>query len=60
MNLSGMSDRSLTKAFSPLARLLLWDYERGSMAYDVLCLALFLILLLFPAAWWSDPMVNWP
>ena len=55
-----MTDRSLTKAFSPLARLLLWDYERGSMAYDVLCLALFLILVLIPASWWSDPMVSWP
>ena len=39
------------------ARVLLWDFERGSLAYDLLCLFLVLLLLLIPAAWWGDPMV---
>lgn len=42
------------------ARLLLWDYDRGSLPYDVLCLLLLLFLLLAPPAWFSDPMVVWP
>lgn len=50
----------MTGTFSPLARLLLWDYERGSLAYDLICLVLLLVLLSVPSAWWSDPMVNWP
>jgi hypothetical protein len=43
--------------FSLRARLLLWDFERGSLAYDLLCLFLALLLLLVPAAWWGDPMI---
>lgn len=43
---------------SRLARLLLWDYERGSLAYDVLCLLLALLLLFAPAVWWSDPLAT--
>jgi hypothetical protein len=43
--------------FSLKARVLLWDFERGSLAYDLLCLFLVLVLLLVPAAWWSDPMI---
>jgi hypothetical protein len=42
------------------ARILLWDFERGSLAYDLLCLFLVLLLLLIPAAWWGDPMVRRP
>ena len=38
------------------ARLLLWDFSRGSLAYDLLCLLILLLLLLVPAVWWSDPM----
>ena len=38
------------------ARLLLWDYDRGSWPYDLLCLLLLLILFAAPPAWWSDPM----
>lgn len=47
-------------AFSPLVRLLLWDYERGSLPYELLCLFLLLVLLLVPGGWWRDPMVTWP
>lgn len=43
---------------SRLARLLLWDHERGSLSYDVFCLLLALLLLLAPAAWWSDPLAT--
>ena len=46
-----MSDR-----LKPVARLLLWDRERGSLAYDVVCVLILLFLLLVPAAWLGDPM----
>jgi hypothetical protein len=42
---------------SPAARVLLWDFDRGSLAYDLLCLFLVLLLLAVPALWWGDPMV---
>jgi hypothetical protein len=45
---------------SPRARLLLWDYTRGSLAYDVLCVLLLLLLLLIPPGWLGDPMVVHP
>ena len=38
------------------ARLLLWDYERGSLAYDLLCLVMLLVLLLVPPGFWGDPL----
>jgi len=40
--------------------MLLWDYPRGSLAYDALCLFLLLLLLLVPGGWWADPMAVWP
>jgi hypothetical protein len=43
-----------------ITRLLLWDYERGSLPYDLLCLLIVLFILLVPAAWLSDPMVARP
>jgi hypothetical protein len=42
---------------SPSARLLLWDYERGSLPYDAVCLILLLLLLLLPPHWLGDPMI---
>jgi hypothetical protein len=44
----------------PATRLLLWDYERGSRAYDLLCLLMLLFLLLVPPAWLGDPMTVRP
>jgi hypothetical protein len=44
-------------ARGPWSRLLLWDYERGSLAYDVLVLLLLLFVLLVPPTWLGDPMV---
>jgi hypothetical protein len=41
---------------TPSARLLLWDYERGSYAYDLICLLILLFLFLTPVAWLGDPM----
>lgn len=38
-------------------RLLLWECERGSVAYDVLCVLILLFILLVPPAWLSDPMM---
>jgi hypothetical protein len=43
-----------------LARLLLWDFERGSVAYDVLCLVLLAFLFLVSPVWLKDPMVVGP
>lgn len=45
---------------SPRARLLLWDYTRGSLPYDVLCLLLVLLVMLTPPGWLGDPMVARP
>ena len=37
-------------------RRLLWDYDRGARAYELLCLLLLLVLLAVPGGWWCDPM----
>ncbi len=42
---------------SPKARLLLWDYARGSLPYDLLCALLILLMMLIPPGWLGDPMV---
>jgi len=47
-------------SLSPWARLLLWDFERGSLAYDLLCLLLVLFLFFASPSWLADPMVTWP
>lgn len=41
---------------SHAARLLLWEHERGSLAYDLVCVAIVLFLLLAPSVWFADPM----
>lgn len=47
-------------ALSARACLLLWDYERGSVPYDLLCLVLVLVVFALPASWWGDPMLVRP
>jgi len=42
--------------FGAAGRLLLWEYERGSWAYDVVCVLIAVFLTLVPAAWLGDPM----
>jgi hypothetical protein len=42
----------------PASRLILWDYGRGSLAYDVLCVLLLAFLFLVPPAWLGDPMLT--
>jgi hypothetical protein len=41
---------------TPLVRFLLWDYDRGSLPFDLACLLVFLLLLLVPPGWWGDPL----
>jgi hypothetical protein len=41
---------------SPAVRLLLWDHDRGSPAYDVAFVVVVLLLLLVPGAFWGDPL----
>jgi hypothetical protein len=41
---------------SAVARALLWDFDRGSWPYDVLCLLLLAFLMAVPPAWLGDPM----
>ncbi len=43
-------------ALRPLVRLLLWDYERGSVPYDIAFLLVLLALMLVPGAYWGDPL----
>jgi hypothetical protein len=54
------SAQDTKEGLSPRARLLLWDYSRGSLAYDLLLLVVFVLLLLVPVSWWQDPMRSWP
>jgi hypothetical protein len=42
----------------PRARLLLWDFDRGSLPYDFFCLLLLLLALFLPEAWLNDPLVT--
>jgi len=44
----------------PASRLILWDYGRGSLPYDVLCVVLLALLFLVRPAWLGDPMVIGP
>lgn len=50
----------MSGSLSRLARLLLWDYDRSTLAYDLLCVLLLASLFLVPPAWLGDPMVEWP
>jgi hypothetical protein len=43
-----------------LARVLLWDFERGSWPYDLVCLLLLILLLLIQPAWLGDPTATMP
>ena len=40
------------------ARLLLWEYERGSLAYDLLWLAMLVFIALVTPLWLGDPMAG--
>lgn len=46
----------MSPSLPPLARLLLWDYERGGLAYDLLVLLMAVAVLLVPAGFWNDPL----
>jgi hypothetical protein len=50
-----VDDQSRVKR-STLVRLLLWDYGRGSLAYDLAVLLVVLLVLLVPASFWGDPL----
>jgi hypothetical protein len=43
---------------SAAVRLLLWDYARGSLAYDVAFVVVVLLILLVPGAFWGDPLCR--
>ena len=43
---------------SPAFRFLLWDFGRGSLAYDLALLAVLLLLLLVPGDRWGDPFFR--
>lgn len=45
----------MTSSLTPLARFLLWDYERGSLPYDAACVVVLVLLLCVPPGWWHDP-----
>ncbi len=52
--------RSEVDNLSPRARLALWDYSRGSLPYDLLCVLLLLLMMLIPPGWLGDPMAVRP
>jgi hypothetical protein len=41
---------------SRLFRLLLWDFSRGSLAYDLAFVVVVLLVLLVPGGFWGDPL----
>lgn len=41
---------------SPAFRILLWDFERSSPAYDLALLIVVLVVLLVPGGFWGDPL----
>jgi len=41
---------------NPLVRLVLWDYPRESLAYDLALLVVVLVLVLLPGSFWGDPL----
>ena len=41
---------------SEAVRLLLWDYARGSLAYDLAFVVVVLLILLVPGGFWGDPL----
>jgi hypothetical protein len=43
---------------SALVRLLLWDYARGSLAYDLAFVIVVLLVLLVPGGFWGDPLCG--
>ncbi len=43
---------------SPTVRILLWDYARGSVAYDLAFVVVLLIVLLVPGSFWGDPLCG--
>jgi hypothetical protein len=51
---SFVSDSKLSPAF----RVLLWDFGRGTLAYDLALLAVLLLLLLVPGDRWGDPLFR--
>jgi hypothetical protein len=46
----------MSVSLTGLTRLLLWDYARGGLAYDVLCLVMALIVFFAPDGLLADPM----
>jgi len=46
----------LKATLTPLVRFLLWDYDRGSLAYDLAVVAALLAILLVPGGFWGDPL----
>jgi hypothetical protein len=51
---SHVNDSKLSPAF----RVLLWDFGRGTPAYDLALLAVLLLLLLVPGDRWGDPLFR--
>lgn len=50
----------LKAELTPLVRFLLWDYDRGSLAYDVAFVVVLLTVLLVPGSFVGDPLWVWP
>ena len=52
-----MSDERRAKR-GRLVSLLLWDFGRGSLAYDLAFATVVLLLLLVPGDFWGDPLFR--
>jgi hypothetical protein len=49
-------ERGTVVSLTGKARVLLWEFERGSLPYDIVCLLLLLLLLVVQPGWLRDPM----
>lgn len=55
-----MFSASMRPPLTPIMRLILWDYDRTSVPYLVLCVVLLAIILFAPPLWLGDPMAGLP
>jgi hypothetical protein len=46
----------VTSAQRSFSNVLFWEFDRGTLAYDLLWLAILLFLALTPPAWLGDPL----
>lgn len=52
------SGEGAAPSLRPIVRLLLWDFDRTSLAYELALAVVLVIVLVVPGGFWGDPL--WP